>query len=180
MVFNARKNLFVLLVILESLPLFSQSVIPFEKIFTTKDGLSHNDIRCIAQDHYGFLWIGTWDGLSRFDGFEFKCFYSDPNDSSSLPYSHINDIAVDKNNNIWVVGKTLSRYDRSSDSFIRMNKKKYDTLFAEDVSRVELDTTGNLFVTGWYGLYFYENSSDSMIGIPLLDENGKKMSISIY
>ena len=37
-------------------------------------GLSNNSVRCIYQDHNGFMWFGTYDGLNRYDGYEFKVF----------------------------------------------------------------------------------------------------------
>ena len=42
----------------------------FEKI-TVQDGLSHNKVNCIIQDRRGFIWIGTDDGLNRYDGKRF-------------------------------------------------------------------------------------------------------------
>ena len=45
------------------------------KTFTTDNGLPHNFIQSIAQDQTGFIWIATWDGLSRYDGYEFKNYY---------------------------------------------------------------------------------------------------------
>jgi ligand-binding sensor domain-containing protein len=68
----------------------------------------------MVQDTFGFLWIGTWDGLCRWDGFEFKRYFSDPNDQYAIPYSEVNNLAVDKNNDLWIVGKKLSRYDREN------------------------------------------------------------------
>ncbi len=43
----------------------------------------------ISQDHYGFMWFGTYDGLSRYDGYEFKVFRNRLNDSTSLPHNYI-------------------------------------------------------------------------------------------
>jgi ligand-binding sensor domain-containing protein len=42
------------------------------KSYTTNEGLAHNNIRAMVRDSAGFLWIAIWDGLSRFDGHEFK------------------------------------------------------------------------------------------------------------
>jgi ligand-binding sensor domain-containing protein len=45
------------------------------KKFTTENGLSHDYVHWITQDKTGFLWIATWDGLNRFDGYELRnCF----------------------------------------------------------------------------------------------------------
>jgi len=40
-------------------------------------GLSNNSVRCIFQDHEGFMWFGTYDGLNRYDGYQFKIFRFD-------------------------------------------------------------------------------------------------------
>jgi ligand-binding sensor domain-containing protein len=61
---------FVCLLFLLSEPLTAQN---FNiQTFTTKDGLSHNDVRAVTVDSSGFSWIATWDGLSRYDGYSFK------------------------------------------------------------------------------------------------------------
>lgn len=40
--------------------------------YSTEDGLSHNRVMCILKDRDGFMWFGTWNGLNRFDGHNFK------------------------------------------------------------------------------------------------------------
>lgn len=51
---------------------------PFPKLklkyYTVADGLSNNNVSCITQDHLGFIWIGTLNGLNRFDGTEFQIY----------------------------------------------------------------------------------------------------------
>ncbi len=91
-----------------------------EAIFTIKDGLSNSRINCLIQDSKGFLWIGTHDGLNRFDGYEFKIFRHWPFDSTSISNNHINAITEDKNGNIWVATASgLNLYNRKKDEFIR-------------------------------------------------------------
>jgi len=58
----------------------------YSKTFTTENGLPHNHVHSIAQDCTGFLWIATWDGLSRYDGYEFRNYYHNPGDCISLTY----------------------------------------------------------------------------------------------
>ena len=51
-------------------------------ILSTDDGLSHNRVFAFTQDQAGFLWIGTTDGLNRYDGYDFQVYkpdYEDPN-----------------------------------------------------------------------------------------------------
>src|SRR5258705_7127135 len=44
------------------------------RTFGVRDGLAHERVNCFFEDHLGFLWIGTWEGLSRFDGRDFQSF----------------------------------------------------------------------------------------------------------
>lgn len=92
------------------------------KNFTTENGLPHNKVREIAQDQNGFLWIATWDGLSRYNGYEFRNYCHNPQDTSSLIYFTGEQILVDCANQVWVMsaGTGLSLYDRENDRFIRI------------------------------------------------------------
>ncbi len=91
--------------------------------YTTRDGLSHNDVRGVAIDSSGFMWIATWDGLSRYDGHTFKNYFHDPNDSLSLPYFSVYNLFIDGGNNLWIITDvpSVARYDPESDAFIRID-----------------------------------------------------------
>lgn len=54
------------------------------RTFSIEEGLSSHNISCVAQDKIGYLWVGTDDGLNRFDGSKFRVFRNDPNDSLSI------------------------------------------------------------------------------------------------
>ena len=47
---------------------------PLITCLSTGQGLSNNEVKCILQDHKGFMWFGTLDGLNRYDGYAFKVF----------------------------------------------------------------------------------------------------------
>ncbi len=81
--------------------------------FSTRNGLSANEISCIYEDKEHFLWVGTRDGLNRFDGRIFKVFRNDPASTNSLSGNNIVDIVQDKSGIYWVATKDggLSRYD---------------------------------------------------------------------
>jgi signal transduction histidine kinase/ligand-binding sensor domain-containing protein len=70
--------------------------------FTTENGLSHESITCITKDRDGFLWIGTANGLNRFDGIAFNTFFNNKRDTSSLPGNYIAGTTLDKNGFLWV------------------------------------------------------------------------------
>jgi len=107
------SGLFLLLYLGMSSDLFSQSNIWFRKL-SVEDGLSHNTVYSIMQDREGFIWIGTKNGLNCYDGYTFKVFDTNLNDSSSISNSWINIIYQDKKGYIWTgtEGGGINRIDR--------------------------------------------------------------------
>ncbi len=75
--------------------------IQFENL-SVEHGLSHPDVRAIIQDHQGFMWFGTADGLDRFDGHSFEVFRYNPRDSNSLSSSNILCLLEDENEILWI------------------------------------------------------------------------------
>lgn len=73
--------------------------------FTTLNGLSHNIVYCSHKASDGFLWFGTWYGLSRFDGSHFNNYSKAFTPSSDQPPRKVETIVEDANGNLWV--KTL-------------------------------------------------------------------------
>jgi ligand-binding sensor domain-containing protein/serine phosphatase RsbU (regulator of sigma subunit) len=86
---------------------------------TIADGLSNNSVTAIYQDNYGFLWIGTEDGLNRYDGYQFITYRHNPGEKHSISGNHIQCITQDKDNNLWVGTRNngLSRLDYSNGQF---------------------------------------------------------------
>ena len=70
--------------------------------FSTDNGLSSNAIAGIYQDDYGFLWIATWNGLSRFDGYNFYNYRTGNGSRIKNLHNRIYDIAIDQSQNIWM------------------------------------------------------------------------------
>src|ERR1700735_2673679 len=68
---------------------------------TDKEGLSSNDVRTVAQDEDGIIWIGTENGLNRFDGYGFKAFYANPNDPQSMQNNRIELLVTGAKGNLW-------------------------------------------------------------------------------
>jgi ligand-binding sensor domain-containing protein len=66
--------------------------------YDIRDGLAHNRVGCIHQDRKGYIWFGTWEGLSRFDGYRFTNYGM--RDGLSNPL--INAIAEDHQGHLWV------------------------------------------------------------------------------
>lgn len=91
--------------------------IDFERI-PNELGLSQNLISALFQDQQGFIWVGTKDGLNRFDGYQFKVFQHDPFDSATISNNHINCILEDRAGRLWAGTKSgLNLMDRKANTF---------------------------------------------------------------
>ena len=89
---------------------------------TTDNGLPHQDVGTMLQDDRGRLWIGTGNGLTIYDGYEFKTYYSSLGDSCSINHNSIIAIHQDRKGRIWVATYSgICRYIPSSDNFRRYN-----------------------------------------------------------
>lgn len=90
------------------------------KHLSLKEGLSQSSVVCILQDHKGFLWFGTRDGLNRYDGYSFKNYRYNSQDSGSLSNSNIKSLYEDENNNLWIgTNNGLNKYISDKDCFKR-------------------------------------------------------------
>jgi ligand-binding sensor domain-containing protein/signal transduction histidine kinase len=68
----------------------------------SEHGLSHNTVYAIQQDSRGFIWLGTQDGLDRYDGYEFLTYKHDPADSRSLASNWVAALLEDRDQRLWV------------------------------------------------------------------------------
>ena len=86
--------------------------------FTEKDGLSSNIVNCIMQDHLGYIWIGTANGVTIYDGYEFKNFTVVPKDTNFLQLPLTTSLYEDSKGNIWIGSVAgVTKYDRSKNTF---------------------------------------------------------------
>jgi len=85
---------------------------------TLENGLSNSNVNCIVQDSNGFIWIGTENGLNRYDGYKFTYYYSDANKTNSLFSNEILTLFVDSKGYVWVgTFHGLFRYNEKHDNF---------------------------------------------------------------
>jgi signal transduction histidine kinase/ligand-binding sensor domain-containing protein/DNA-binding response OmpR family regulator len=111
----------------------------FKKL-RVEDGLSHNSVISMIQDHRGFLWFGTKDGLNRYDGYNYKIFQHKSTDLESLGSNFIRCLH-EFNNYIWVGTDTgLFQYNERTESF-----KLIESTKDEPILDIENDNNGNLW-----------------------------------
>ena len=87
--------------------------------YSTGAGLSHDAVTCIMKDSEGFVWVGTWNGINRFDGQTFKSFKSTPGDRSELSSDRITQIVEDHAKNLWLKAydNQVYRFDKRTEKF---------------------------------------------------------------
>jgi signal transduction histidine kinase/ligand-binding sensor domain-containing protein/AraC-like DNA-binding protein len=143
-----------------------------------EQGLSNNSVRCIYQDHYGFMWFGTYDGLSRYDGYEFTVFRNKLNDSTSLPHNYIYAINEDRDNNVWVgTGQGVGIYNNLTAKFLPAYFRPYGTTrtvrISFNITAIKTDSLGNLFIgsNGW-GLHVKRAGTKVALQVPYRNGTG--------
>ncbi len=99
---------------------FAQNQIIYEQ-FTTDQGLSENVVYCLLQDKRGFIWAGTHHGLNRYDGYSFKKYYANNDDSSSLSDNTINTMLQDSDGKLWIgTSNGLNYFDPETGRNVRV------------------------------------------------------------
>jgi ligand-binding sensor domain-containing protein/signal transduction histidine kinase len=112
------------------------------------DGLSSARTVVAAQDPAGYMWIGTTNGLDRYDGYTIRAYQNDPQDARSLSGSWILALYIDRDGNLWVgTASGLNVYDPASDTFRRtipqLQNEVVTTLFQDSSGLIWAGTRGN-------------------------------------
>ena len=90
--------------------------------YSTSDGLAHKNATAFYQAGDGYLWVGTWNGLSRFDGQRFTSFKHGPGDTTTIFNDQVNQITGDSTGQIWIVTrKGLVKYLNKRNNFQRID-----------------------------------------------------------
>jgi signal transduction histidine kinase/DNA-binding response OmpR family regulator/ligand-binding sensor domain-containing protein len=176
----------VFLLFLSSRAVLAQSNCLFDH-YSTEDGLSHGSITDIIKDSYGFIWLGTMDGINRFDGFNFRTYKTRPGDKVSLSSNRIFKIREDKYGFLWVrtYDSKIYRFNKSSELFQEVVTDAHVThIFlaaSGDVWLISVDSGAYRIITDPISLdfkleHFHENSIKNRIPcnqVKLIAENIK-------
>ncbi|MBE0571104.1 MAG: SpoIIE family protein phosphatase [Ignavibacteriaceae bacterium] len=148
------KLLIIYLLYLPPNVLLAQENFVFENL-SIPQGLSNPTINCICEDKYGFLWLGTNDGLNRYDGYEFKVYKNNPSDSTSLPGNLIRTISEDNNGDLWIGGtNVLAKYDRINDKFISVKFDREQNINAPIIYKIFIDKKNKIWIgTNEFGVH---------------------------
>lgn len=140
------------------------------RLYTTEHGLSSTKVVCIVQDKRGFVWIGTEDGLNKFDGYRFTVYKRNPDQPGSLIGNHITALYTDKNDRLWIgTIQGLQYYDKKTDSFISTSLSQPDYIVKNNqCNAIYQDKKGILwFASSGLGVLRYDpKTSQSMLFSP--------------
>jgi ligand-binding sensor domain-containing protein len=106
---------------------------------------------CMVQDDQGFLWLGTEDGLRRYDGYRFREYRNDPNNPNSLSGSYVYALFKDRSGKLWVgTDRFLDRYDPVTESFTHYPSDPNQ--FDGPVFHIREDRDGMIWLATEHGL----------------------------
>ncbi len=121
--------------------------------FDMKKGLSQNTVSAIAQDHIGFMWFGTKNGLNRFDGQYFRV-YHEGSDGHSLKSDYINALCEGTDNRLWIgTSDGLFIYNPQTDYFEELDAK----------TKTGVSIKGNVRIVTAAGNYMYVSTQEQGI-----------------
>ncbi len=123
--------------------------------------LTSNQVNCLGQDAYGYIWIGTDYGLNRFDGYHFTHYLHNSDDKTTLIDNIVTRFLVDEQGRFWIgLSKGLVRYDYHTDRFVNYPFPGGRT---PRVYSLLLNSEGDILIgTAGYGLYSIRHGEDKI------------------
>jgi ligand-binding sensor domain-containing protein/signal transduction histidine kinase/DNA-binding response OmpR family regulator len=133
--------------------------------YQVENGLSSNTVNSIIQDSKGFIWIGTEDGLNRFDGYEFKIFRNNSREPGSIISNHIYSLYEDSDDLLWIgTEKGISLYDTNSEKISTFSQTTANGLSVNGTIQSMLeDKKGNIWICVYdQGVFKYNKLSKTL------------------
>ncbi|MDR0542096.1 MAG: response regulator [Dysgonamonadaceae bacterium] len=135
--------------------------------FNVENGLPQSTVSCILQDNRGFVWFGTKDGLSRYDGYSFRNFRHNKEDAGSIGNNFVRSLFQETGSDIIWVGtdEGAYRYHPATETFSRFDLQTAGGIRIEkEVNDIESDREGNLwFAVDWQGVFLYRVRENKLI-----------------
>jgi ligand-binding sensor domain-containing protein len=144
--------------------------------YSKSEGLVQNTVSNILEDSEGFMWFSTFEGLSRFDGYEFKNYKYSKKTPHSLPNNFTKKLLLDSFGTLWVATQNgLAKYNPIKDNFTNYNKDN-SQLDSNEIFTIALNKDGDLLVSTTANLYLYDDLADSFLPFTV---NGEKLPTDI-
>lgn len=134
---------------------------------TSADGLPQNTISAMLQDKHGFIWIGTHDGLHRYDGYEFISFKFDAKDQESISSNVITALLEDQQGYIWVgtAQNGLNKLDPITGKAKRFlaSANNFNSISHNHITALHMDQQNRLWIGTYNGLNLYLSDSNDFV-----------------
>jgi len=169
------RNIPIIFALLFLCPFFSQAQDKTFYHYGLEEGLSQETIRCILKDSKGFLWLGTQDGLNKFDGTAFTVYKNHKKDSLSISGNFINDL-VEDDDNIWIGTNDngISIYNSHLNSFKQTLIKK------GNCSSISKMSDGTIIATVLnQGLVIFKKEKASYSTFKITELNGERLQFTL-
>lgn len=152
--------------------------------YSSKDGLPQNSILAIHQDKWGFIWMGTDDGLARFDGYRFLVYKHDEANPFSIKNNVIRAITSDQNDMIWVgrEGGGVKVLNPKTGDFhsLDLSMESGEKAHFTKTSTLLKDSNGNIWVgTNGFGV-FHITGFDLLPSSPTLKDLNNFLKVKAY
>lgn len=136
-------------------PLRGEMQISFE-YFPYMDQLPSSSVRRVLQDSEGYIWLGTLDGVCRYDGYQVRTFRSDMHNPSLLTNNDIQSLAEDKQNRIWIGTKQgINLLDRNT---LKITPFEESPVQGDNINALACDDKGDMWIATSRGLFCYDNT----------------------
>lgn len=161
-VFHTYTFLFACLLSALFTSVYGQNQLKFKHL-GINDGLSQNSVFCMLQDHNGLIWIGTDDGLNKYDGYEFTIYKHQVNNKNSLTHSQVNALLEDSKHNLWVgTSGGVNIFDPHTEKFTHLKTAYQKTDENENyINALVEDEHGNIWIGTYAGLKLYDGKKVS-------------------
>lgn len=144
--------------------------------YSKADGLTQDTVTDIVEDKQGFIWFSTFEGVSRFDGYDFKTYKHVPEDKFSLPANFTKKMLVDSHGTLWIGTRNgLAKYNQQLDNFTTYNKNNSE-LSDNEIFSLALDTKSRLVISTSENIYIYDTETDTFLPFRV---NGEKLPADI-
>ncbi|WP_172665905.1 hybrid sensor histidine kinase/response regulator transcription factor [Flammeovirga sp. OC4] len=145
----------------------------FDRIYDIH-GLNQNTVGCLHQDKSGFLWMGTPNGLFRYNGNEFKSFIHQPGDDNTLLNSSVDQIYEDLNEYLWLVSNTgVSLYDLNKEKFSTPRGFNNQLTTDEKILKIEAIDKEELYLLTTKKLYLIKVDKDYNLNYSIIKSVSK-------
>lgn len=156
--FRVYYYVVALFLVFKSIPVTAQYYNLTFRNYSSSNGLSQSEVLCAIEDKFGFIWIGTRYGLTRYDGKEFRTFYHSINDPKSLGENIVSDIKQDSEGSLWfaLYNSGVSKMNGLNFTFenIQFDKSKQG-LLSDKVTVLAIDNNDHVWVGTEIGLSVY-------------------------